>query len=508
MAERQYPYVKKLVVDGVDIVDNDDHNKQEEQLFALTNDTGGRWDDDPNRPTPTADAPYPFGYNETRKDFEFWDGTAWRILELTYEKGQANGYASLDGTAKVPLAQLPSTNPLAHASTHEGGSDPVSPAGIGADTPAQRDTAISTHAGITGVHHTRPVDNELLPAAHVSSHQDGGGDDLNVDNLAGLLASPQTAIPHKTDHESGGGDELSLTGMSGLLATPQTPIVHKDTHKTGGTDAFQATDIIEAIIKRIRETGGPTTLNIGSIPDDKFLKRSGTNLIGTDVTTVRVLSWQSFPSVNGAVDHLGWYRQTDASAALASGAPVLASVAGFHSRWAINVTGAVGLPFTIRITGRSIDRDTGVETPADTEDIAVAANGYYQSTKWWLDGATISIVEGAKSCTIDVWRITYWENGDINFTVKGYVLKWTPSNPTWAITFSMYKINDDGSRTSIDSVTYTNGDPVPRAANGEPGSHKRGGFSTLIQPSTLKEGLQIDVSTTNLKDYYAEVCYE
>jgi hypothetical protein len=34
--------------------------------------------------------------------------TALNAKEATANKGQANGYASLDGTTKIPLAQLPS----------------------------------------------------------------------------------------------------------------------------------------------------------------------------------------------------------------------------------------------------------------------------------------------------------------------------------------------------------------------------------------------------------------
>jgi hypothetical protein len=56
---------------------------------------------------------------------------------------------------------------------------------------------------------------------------------------------------------------------------------HKDTHKTGGSDAFTSTDEIEAIVKRIKESGG-TVLALGSVADGKFLKRSGTSIIGAD----------------------------------------------------------------------------------------------------------------------------------------------------------------------------------------------------------------------------------
>lgn len=81
-----------------------------------------------------------------------------------------------------------------------------------------------THAQIGGVgpsdHHTRPVDGELLPAAH------------------------------------------------------------KDSHKAGGPDQFVAADLLDAVVRRLRETGGPTDLLVGAIPDGAGLIRSGASIIG------------------------------------------------------------------------------------------------------------------------------------------------------------------------------------------------------------------------------------
>jgi hypothetical protein len=59
-------------------------------------------------------------------------------------------------------------------------------------------------------------------AAHNTTHQDGGGDELSVTGLSGLLADPQTPKTHATSHQSGGGDVLNVTNLSGLLADPQT----------------------------------------------------------------------------------------------------------------------------------------------------------------------------------------------------------------------------------------------------------------------------------------------
>lgn len=56
---------------------------------------------------------------------------------------------------------------------------------------------------------------------------------------------------------------------------------HKDTHKSEQSDAFASTDLLEAVVKRLQVTG-PTTLLVGAIADGKFLKRSGTGIVGDD----------------------------------------------------------------------------------------------------------------------------------------------------------------------------------------------------------------------------------
>lgn len=54
---------------------------------------------------------------------------------------------------------------------------------------------------------------------------------------------------------------------------------HESRHVSGAIDAFLTTDILEAIVKRLEETGG-TTMLMGAVADGTFLKRSGTSLIG------------------------------------------------------------------------------------------------------------------------------------------------------------------------------------------------------------------------------------
>lgn len=72
----QYPYSKVIRADGVDYVDDDDHNKQEHQLEALTERVGGTWTT-ATRPTPSVNVPHPIGYNMDLPGYEFWNGSAW-----------------------------------------------------------------------------------------------------------------------------------------------------------------------------------------------------------------------------------------------------------------------------------------------------------------------------------------------------------------------------------------------------------------------------------------------
>ena len=62
--------------------------------------------------------------------------------------------------------------------------------------------------------------------------------------------------------------------------TSFTPSAHKSTHVSGGSDAFAAADLLEAVVKRLRESGGPTDLTVGAIADGEFLKRSGATIVG------------------------------------------------------------------------------------------------------------------------------------------------------------------------------------------------------------------------------------
>lgn len=218
------------------------------------------------------------------------------------------------------------------------------------------------------------------------------------------------------------------------------------------------------------------------------------------------IGWRVSPTVNGTINVLGWNIQTDSGASLSSGLPVTAGEPGYHSHFIIDVSGAVGLPFTIRVTGRSINESSGVTTPGDTEDLTINANGYYQTSKSWIDAVQFSIVELAKSCSMDIYRNTYWDYANRDFTLRGIRLEFVPDVTTWSMQVVIYHVQNDGSLVEIDNFTFANTDTVPRAAMGKPGKHKRGDYNTDINGAAM-EGIIVKVVHTNIKYFYLELRY-
>lgn len=213
------------------------------------------------------------------------------------------------------------------------------------------------------------------------------------------------------------------------------------------------------------------------------------------------LTWNFAPTSNGALDMLGWYEQTAAAAALASGSPVNAGAPGYSSHYSVDVSAAVGAPFTMRFTGDTIDESTGAISAADTEDVAIAGNGFIQTLKTFIDEPSISIVEGAKSCTIDVFRTSYWDHKNKDYTLTGLRFEFTPDSPTWTVTPRIRKVNNDGSISVVDSFTFAQSDTPPRAANGSVGKHKRGDYAETVLGSQ-QEGIVVDVTQTNMGKFF------
>jgi hypothetical protein len=61
------------------------------------------------------------------------------------------------------------------------------------------------------------------PAAHAATHELGGMDEVDLTDLQGILAEPQTPTTHHLEHESGGTDEVDHAALTNLtVGEPHT----------------------------------------------------------------------------------------------------------------------------------------------------------------------------------------------------------------------------------------------------------------------------------------------
>lgn len=90
------------------------------------------------------------------------------------------------------------------------------------------------------------------------------------------------------------------------------------------------------------------------------------------------------------------------------------------------VQGAVsGDEITIRVTGTSF-LDDGTETPADTEDVVIAAGAvdrYFETAKKWTGQVTIETVAGTAVVFNYGW-VKYWDHRNQDFRVEGVEAIW------------------------------------------------------------------------------------
>lgn len=114
----------------------------------------------------------------------------------------------------------------------------------------------------------------------------GGGGRLFVGYLFGSTAAYNVssggeiwlAVGEISGSETTSGGGVANVTKAGVTAA------HKASHVSGGGDAFASTDVLEAIVKRLQETAGPTTLAMGAVTDGQVLQRSGTSIVGRTPT--------------------------------------------------------------------------------------------------------------------------------------------------------------------------------------------------------------------------------
>ncbi len=132
-------------------------------------------------------------------------------------------------------------DPLAHSGDHEnGGGDEIGVGGLSgllADDQHVLDTEVKA---IKLDDFTTPDDNTDLDASAAKHGLMPKNDKIKIDTVATNADVTGSNPPqsHAASHQNGGGDEVSVSGLSGLLADEQNPLAHASEH-TDGTDDIQ-----------------------------------------------------------------------------------------------------------------------------------------------------------------------------------------------------------------------------------------------------------------------------
>ena len=238
------------------------------------------------------------------------------------------------------------------------------------------------------------------------NHNAGTGEQYDLSEVG--HTHPSHAHSHDTD----------LTGVS---ADDHHAQAHEAAHASGGADAFVSTEIIEAVVKRLQESAGPTTLLLGAVADGQHLQRSGTSIIGV-----------AAPSAG-----MNTLRKT-ANQTINAGAGVFTDIADLT----FPVVAGVDYAFEFYITFRSAATGTGwkagVNCPAGTLDFwagsDVIANGA---------AGVATHTERHNVVRDDMTQLTatITANVDLNVRIKGRYL--CTADGTFAARFASELANTD-----------------------------------------------------------------
>lgn len=236
----------------------------------------------------------------------------------------------------------------------------------------------------TGASSKEYVDGHT-PAAHASSHENGGGDEISVAGLSGTLADAQTPTAHASSHQNGGGDEVAT-------ATPAANAIPK-ADGSGDLDAWitSATNAVPGIMEFATQT--ETNTGVSTLRAVSPGTLSATTLSFTadgleTASTVVVISAAAAPSDNdvlvatsstagewqwGPDQTLGTVQTTDAtvttvaSFTTATGAAYLGKVMVVAQQ--TNVSNAYELTFRFENVGGTVNIGL-VQTDYTSEDDA------------------------------------------------------------------------------------------------------------------------------------------
>ena len=133
-----------------------------------------------------------------------------------------------------------SYTPSAHAASHEGGADAISPAGIGAEPAFSKNTAFNKNFGALVDTVCQGNDARLsdarAPTTHANTHATGQADAIAPADIGAEPAiSPKNTAFNKN---YGSGADTVCQGNDARLSDARTPTSHASSHDHGGADAL------------------------------------------------------------------------------------------------------------------------------------------------------------------------------------------------------------------------------------------------------------------------------
>ena len=157
------------------------------------------------------------------------------------------------------------------------------------------------------------------------------------------------------------------------------------------------------------------------MPGNIIGSNTGNIVVNTTGLLVKGWGFVSFVGVSAVTQYVGGFYKFGASNFIPAGGQSLGTANISYAAHAFIVLGTSSADMVVRVTGTSIT-DSGVRTPADTEDIDTSGgslNDYYETSKKWLGTVSISLVSGT-GINVNYGLAKYWDNNNTDFYLRGF----------------------------------------------------------------------------------------
>jgi len=185
---------------------------------------------------------------------------------------------------------------------------------------------------------------------------------------------------------------------------------------------------------------------------------------------------------------------------------------GFYNRHVVlNVTTLTSTG-TVVFTGSKVNESTGAIITNFSENVSVTATGHYQTVTKWIDEDPATAVGDLDVATTDaniqyeMMSTSYLDYQNRDFQASNVRFATTPGGNNYDIRLNIWKVNEDGSYTDLDTndLLKFEGPNDGAAANGIVG-HKKAALSTELIRGNEHQGLVVFVSGVTVGTLPAQV---